>query len=118
MPRQAQKRQSNVAAVWVLRPVVDSMTGPYINGVQVVQTNIEPPRWAIKTGGQVLSKSTGQFAHEPMPSSRTDNYFNDTRFTSMAAGVKFAKTLIPKWKQREDGYKNLASKTSRFGDPQ
>ena len=45
MPRQAQKRQSNVAAVWELRPVVDSMTGPYINDVQGVQTNIDAPRW-------------------------------------------------------------------------
>lgn len=41
-----------------------------------------PITWAIRKGGSVMSKFTGKFDYEPIPSSRNDNFFNEYRFST------------------------------------
>lgn len=45
------------------------------------QTN-EPTTWAIRRGGSVMSKFTGSFDYELMPSNRDDDFFNEYRFST------------------------------------
>mgnify|MGYP003425797941 FL=1 len=45
------------------------------------QTNV-PITWAVRRGGSVMSKFTGSFDYEPMPSSRDDDFFNEYRFST------------------------------------
>jgi hypothetical protein len=45
------------------------------------QTN-EPISWAVRQGGSAMSKFTGNFDYEPMPSNRDDNFFNEYRFST------------------------------------
>lgn len=55
-------------------------------------------RWVIKEGGRAcLSKSLGEFVYEPMPSNRTDDFLDDTRFNSMEEAMIF----LEKWKKEE-----------------
>ena len=45
------------------------------------QTN-EPITWAVRRGGSVMSKFTGSFDYEPLPSSRDDDFFDEYRFST------------------------------------
>jgi len=45
--------------------------------------NYQPISWAIRRSGYVMSKSTGVFIYEPRPSSRTDEFFDEYRFSSV-----------------------------------
>ena len=45
------------------------------------QTSV-PTTWAVRRGDSVMSKITGSFDYEPMPSSRDDDYFNEYRFST------------------------------------
>lgn len=45
-------------------------------------------RWAIREGRACLNKK-GEWEHEPMPSSRTDAFFNRCRWNSAEAAIKF-----------------------------
>lgn len=42
-----------------------------------------PDRWAVRRWGSVLAR-TGEFEHEPMPSSRDDAFFERCRFETVA----------------------------------
>jgi hypothetical protein len=42
----------------------------------------EPIMWAVRQGGSVMSKFTGSFNYEPMPSNRDDDFFNEYRFST------------------------------------
>jgi hypothetical protein len=46
-----------------------------------------PISWAIRRSGSVMSKTTGHFDYEPMPSSRDDEFFAEYRFTSMEEAI-------------------------------
>ena len=41
-----------------------------------------PISWGIRMGGFVMSKEDGEFCHEPMPSSRDEEFFKEFRFDS------------------------------------
>lgn len=38
--------------------------------------------WAVRKNGSVMSKVSGSFCYEPMPSSRTDAFFKKFRFST------------------------------------
>ncbi|MEK6829082.1 MAG: hypothetical protein AABY15_03065 [Nanoarchaeota archaeon] len=44
--------------------------------------HVTPTSWAIRQGGFVMSKLTGSFDYEPMPSNRDDEFFAEYRFES------------------------------------
>lgn len=44
--------------------------------------NNKPISWTVRIGRTCMSKFTGGFAYEPMPSSRDDDFFNEYRFST------------------------------------
>lgn len=42
----------------------------------------KPNSWAVRIGRTCMSKFTGVFDYEPMPSSRDDDFFNEYRFST------------------------------------
>ena len=51
------------------------------------ETN-NPIIWAVRRGGSVMSKFTGNFDYEPMPSSRDDDFFKEYRFSTPDEAAK------------------------------
>lgn len=47
-----------------------------------------PISWAVRRGNSVMSKLTGDFDYEPLPSNRDDNFYIKYRFTSPEAAAK------------------------------
>lgn len=47
----------------------------------------KPITWAIRRCGSVMSKFTGSFDHEPMPSSRDEEFFKEYRFLTIEEAV-------------------------------
>lgn len=54
-------------------------------------------RWAIINGNTCLSKAEQCFVFESMPSNRTDEFIDDTRFDSVDEAYAF----LTKWRQAE-----------------
>jgi len=46
------------------------------------QTN-EPNLWAVRRNSGVMSNKTGEFSYEPFPSSRTEEFFKEFRFSTV-----------------------------------
>lgn len=47
-----------------------------------------PTSWAIRSGRDAMSKISGEFEYEPMPSSRDDAYFAEFRFSTMQEAIE------------------------------
>lgn len=62
-------------------------------------------RWAICQSSFVYSKSSKAFIYSPMPSSRTEEHLDDTRFT-FAKAIKIAEQLA---KQYETAYQKCVA---------
>jgi hypothetical protein len=41
-----------------------------------------PILWGVRRGSSIMSKYTGEFDYEPMPSQRDDDFFKEYRFDS------------------------------------
>lgn len=88
---------ADVAAVWVIRP---SQSDPHARLCVLAGTRVEDclqpdgsSRWAIRSGGNVLNRD-GEWELEPMPSSRTDDFFDRCRWPSLAEAVAFARQTL------------------------
>lgn len=63
-----------------------------------LRTNEEnQQKWAICDGRLCLSKSKQEFVYETFPSSRTEDFINDTRFDSVEEAFEF----LEEWKKKE-----------------
>lgn len=47
----------------------------------------KPIVWAIRRSSSVMSKKTGTFDYEPMPSNRDDEFFEEYRFDSIEEAI-------------------------------
>lgn len=52
--------------------------------------------WAVMWRGCCLSKKTGEWVYEPMPSSRTKKFFNEFRFSDFDEALHRAMTVVDK----------------------
>lgn len=75
-----------------------------------------PDRWALYKGGCVLYKSEKEFAYESMPSSRTPEDLNDTRFDSPQEALDFWENEVKnKFEEEELKYLQTAySQTNKI----
>lgn len=82
--------QVNVASAWVIRPD-DVLNGRYPEGVQVVDTcsRDDDKSWAIRASGRCMNHE-GDWEFEPLPSSRTDEFFARCRWPTLEAALVFA----------------------------
>lgn len=46
-----------------------------------------PLKWTIRRAGSVMSKKTGSFDYEPMPSNREDDWLEEYRFDKAAEAI-------------------------------
>ena len=53
--------------------------------------------WVVENSGHVLSKTTLDFIYEPMPSSRTDEFLQDTRFSNPNQAYEYYQKYINKF---------------------
>lgn len=53
-------------------------------------------KWVVEEIGTVMDKNTGKFEYEPMPSSRTDEFKERTRFDSAEEAHRTYKRFYPK----------------------
>lgn len=60
---------------------VESDGSPYVT-LERVRRRGHPDRWAVRRWGSVLAR-TGEFEHEPMPSSRDEAFFERCRFATV-----------------------------------
>lgn len=56
----------------------------------------KPLLWAVRRNSNVFSKVTGQFGHEPIPSSRLKGFNEEYRFATAEEGVKAWKQSLKK----------------------
>ena len=81
----------DIAAIWIIRPDVDPK---YSQGVQVIDTcNPNGLTWAVRNGSWCMNKG-GMWEYEPQPSSRTDKWFRNHRWTSLDAAIKSAMKAV------------------------
>jgi len=52
-------------------------------------------KWVVEEIGTVMDKNTGKFEYEPMPSSRTDEFLERTRFDSAEEAHNAYKKFYP-----------------------
>lgn len=68
-------------------------TDEYWGDIYITCTHYEKRTWGIYQGSGVpapcISKSSKFFQYEPLPSSRTDEYLEDTRFPSVEMALIF-----------------------------
>lgn len=50
-------------------------------------------KWVISNGSGVASKECKSFVYDSMPSNRTDEHIDDTRFSSIEEALQFSKEL-------------------------
>lgn len=53
-----------------------------------VKSKEKGKRWVIRNGRSCLNKE-GEWVYEPMPSSRTNEFIESTRFDTLEAGLDF-----------------------------
>jgi hypothetical protein len=67
-----------------------------ISELRICQRHHDPIAWAIVDNGWVLNHD-GHWEFEPMPSSRSEEFFRRTRWSSLQEAIAFAQTHIQRY---------------------
>ena len=73
------KRISSISFHDRLNHVTQFSFGPRDDQVHIVLVNDDKEQWAIRRNGFVFNRN-GKWEYEPMPSARTDEFIERTRF--------------------------------------
>lgn len=84
--------ETDLRSMWIIKPSYGGRTSTEFNGIHV-DCCIWPDgqtKWAIRSGERDVLDKEGDWIFEPNPSSRTDEYFAQTRFDTLSEAIRFA----------------------------
>lgn len=93
-----------IRSLWVVRPQPYVHGGPFwqVTGITVDEMiGHKRPLWAIKAGEDDVLGKDGEWELQPMPSSRTAEFFERTRWDDFDAALAFAMNWIAKQKDSD-----------------
>ena len=89
----------DIRSVWVVRPQRYTPESPNLKTVGITVEEMighKVRMWAIKAGDDEVLGKDGEWELQPMPSSRTPEFFERTRWDNFEEALAFAQAYVAK----------------------